>query len=35
MSEELINSILKEALDSFKLQDEELETFPFIYEVVQ
>ena len=34
-NKENIDSILLEALNSFKLQDEELETFPIIYEVVQ
>ena len=34
-NKENIDSILLEALNAFKLQDEELETFPIIYEVVQ
>ena len=34
-NKENIDSILLEALNAFKLQDTELETFPIIYEVVQ
>ena len=34
-NKEKIDSILLEALNAFKLQDTELETFPIIYEVVQ